>query len=466
MLDDVFCTINGFKVRPKADNGLWVLFLLPLSLIISSLRHPVVLTPTYKLSSLLSIGLILTSIVIVFHKREDQKLKIINKWNMLILLLTILFHIFLEKGLIFSIASGILSTVVYIRTYVFILKNFKNCFTLGEAGIVSQSLIILLYCTSINILNSIHTIYGSHMQISTLIIQIRLLGIGIIASVAYFFHLRRTSSFYLLTCFVIIFVIILPLQILLNRNPLLWILNLVLTDLSTLKLVIYWSFCSGTAVLAVSNQIVYAKKASTGMRKIFHLLAVAVYIPGLLYRCSFLYLASGVMLGIFFLLEILRILNIPPLGRHLQDGFVVFSDEKDIGTLALTPIYLLVGCSLPIWIHPSPCDVTDSAMFNLLPLLSGLLSIGVGDTAASIIGSNYGKHFWPGSKKTVEGTVACILAQIGLVRLLMYFDALEYLSFGQNIRLYLAILVGSIVEARTTQIDNLVLPLLMYIILI
>lgn len=94
----------------------------------------------------------------------------------------------------------------------------------------------------------------------------------------------------------------------------------------------------------------------------------------------------------------MRTLQLPPLGQHLQDGFVVFSDEKDIGNVALTPIYLLISCSLPLWLHPSPCDITDSAIFEIPPLLSGLLAIGVGDTAASVIGSHYGKAFWPGKK--------------------------------------------------------------------
>lgn len=56
----------------------------------------------------------------------------------------------------------------------------------------------------------------------------------------------------------------------------------------------------------------------------------------------------------------------------------------------------MAGCSLPLWIHPSTCDVTDSGQFNLIPLMSGLLSIGLGDTAASVAGSKIGKYRWSG----------------------------------------------------------------------
>lgn len=116
----------------------------------------------------------------------------------------------------------------------------------------------------------------------------------------------------------------------------------------------------------------------------------------------------------------LRVLNIPPLGQHLQNGFLIFSDEKDAGLLALTPIYLLVGFSLPLWLHPAPCDITNSAGFNLLPLLSGILTIGVGDTAAATFGTLYGKHKWPNTRKSFEGTAACILSQAVFVVLFLY----------------------------------------------
>lgn len=86
------------------------------------------------------------------------------------------------------------------------------------------------------------------------------------------------------------------------------------------------------------------------------------------------------------------------MGSLLQDSFVVLSDDKDAGNIALTPLYLFVGCSLPLWIHPDACDVTDSAGFNLLPLISGILSVGVGDTFASTVGSKFGRFYWSSMK--------------------------------------------------------------------
>ncbi|KAJ8965414.1 hypothetical protein NQ314_004167 [Rhamnusium bicolor] len=366
-----FLIINDFKTRPNAADGVWVLYLLPLSLIISTIKHPIIATPTYKLASLLSTGLLLTSAVIAVQKSKNQRLKIINTWTILVLLLTsVLFHVCFHKDWLFCVLSGVASTLIYFKIYIFVLSKFEECFTLGEAGLISQGVVIVIYIATINVMNSSQGSYKSNVQISTLIIQVGLLGIGTIAVMAYNFKIKSAKAFYITTFAVITLVILLPLHMLLNRSPVLWILNLIFSDLTL----------------------------------------------------------------------ILRILYIPPLGPQLQDGFAVFSDEKDRGILALTPIYLLAGCSLPLWIHPSPCDVTDSAMFNLSPLLSGLLSVGLGDTAASIVGSNYGKHFWP--------------------------DYLENVTFEQYRKLYFSVFVGSLVEARTTQVDNLVLPLIMYIMLI
>jgi dolichol kinase len=88
-----------------------------------------------------------------------------------------------------------------------------------------------------------------------------------------------------------------------------------------------------------------------------------------------------------------RILKLGPLGQYLQEGFVVFADEKDSGGISLTPIYLLIGCSLPLWIHPARGALRAAVT---LPVLSGLVSVGCGDTAASIFGSLFGKTKWPG----------------------------------------------------------------------
>jgi len=95
-------------------------------------------------------------------------------------------------------------------------------------------------------------------------------------------------------------------------------------------------------------------------------------------------------------LQLLRVIHMPALGDVLQAGFTVFADDKDVGSLAFTPIYLLAACSLPLWLYPSICLEEVYTGQHLLPLLSGLLSIGIGDTAASVFGTWIGKTKWRG----------------------------------------------------------------------
>ena len=69
-------------------------------------------------------------------------------------------------------------------------------------------------------------------------------------------------------------------------------------------IVAYWSGCLFLASVAIIFQVLRSSHASTSTRKIFHILAVMVYIPGLIWDPTFLYLASGVVLALFLMIEV------------------------------------------------------------------------------------------------------------------------------------------------------------------
>lgn len=155
-------------------------------------------------------------------------------------------------------------------------------------------------------------------------------------------------------------------------------------------------------VAAVNWQMNRIESSNTRTRKIFHVLIVLVFVPGLIYQCSFLFVASGIALALLIVLETMRVIRLPPIHDVLESSVKCFIDEKDAGLVALTPIYLLVGCSTPLWVHPCPCDLTDSAGFELLPLMAGVISVGIGDTAASIVGSQFGRIKWWSKSKLIQ----------------------------------------------------------------
>lgn len=166
-------------------------------------------------------------------------------------------------------------------------------------------------------------------------------------------------------------------------------------DLRNIFLLLFYAGLVVATICVVSWKSTSDEKASTRTRKWFHALTVLVFIPGILFQCSFLYLATGVAFAVMTIFEIIRVADIPPFGNYLKQAFTSFCDEKDSGLIAVTPFYLLIGCSLPLWISPCPCLVSDTASKkDLLQLLAGVLTVGIGDTAASVVGSKLGRCKW------------------------------------------------------------------------
>jgi len=67
---------------------------------------------------------------------------------------------------------------------------------------------------------------------------------------------------------------------------------------------VYWTVCFLLGVSVIIYQISSKSRATSSTRKNFHILAIFVYIPGMIYDPSLLYLASGVMFILFVALEV------------------------------------------------------------------------------------------------------------------------------------------------------------------
>nr|XP_006817759.1 PREDICTED: dolichol kinase-like [Saccoglossus kowalevskii] len=169
---------------------------------------------------------------------------------------------------------------------------------------------------------------------------------------------------------------------------------------------------------------------------------------------------NPILFALYFIFDnqirYIRVFGIKPFGEALHDAFSVFIDDRDVGIPILTHIYLLLGFSLPVWLYPLQHDQGCTLL-----MYSGVLSLGIGDTAAALFGSMYGHYKWPGSKKTKEGTAAAIVLQI-LFCCLLSLCGVKIPSWASVI---FAVVCTSLLESFTSQIDNIILPLFMYCVL-
>ncbi|KAH9660597.1 Dolichol kinase EVAN [Citrus sinensis] len=154
---------------------------------------------------------------------------------------------------------------------------------------------------------------------------------------------------------------------------------------------------------------------------------------------KFLHLAFGAALAVFLVLEIMRVWRIWPLGQLIHQFMTAFTDHRDSDLLIVSHFSLLLGCALPIWM---------SSGFNDRPLapFAGILSLGIGDTMASIVGYKYGVLRWSKTgKKTIEGTAAGITSVLAACSILLPLLASTGYIFTEHwFSLILAVTVSSL----------------------
>ncbi|RAH51470.1 putative phosphatidate cytidylyltransferase [Aspergillus brunneoviolaceus CBS 621.78] len=154
-------------------------------------------------------------------------------------------------------------------------------------------------------------------------------------------------------------------------------------------------------------------------RKVFHGMMVSMFLPTIYIDPLFCALALSLALAIFLLLDLFRASQLPPISRPLTYFLAPYVDGRDHrGPVIVSHIFLLIGCSIPLWL--SLADVPRAGeypwvgwdvMSRDVSMVSGIICVGMGDAAASLIGRRFGrrKWFWGGGK-SLEGSVAFAVA--------------------------------------------------------
>ncbi|KAJ1522072.1 hypothetical protein ONE63_002384 [Megalurothrips usitatus] len=458
----------GYDLRPRAGAGLWLVPLVPTALLLATvkqiLRGGEKLSHAYFATTIVSCGLLMTTILYILRFMPRGH-RIENYYLGLPAIATLVVLLFTQNGFILSLFGGLLSSYGVLSGLPTLLTLAPSCFSIGEAVIVVHGLVILLYSSAVNFshlaFSHISLLGGMEMtyDVATVIVQVGMLCVFATLLALYVSPILRIPPLFYMVWGGAAVTTVVVLHGLLGGSPLLWIMMMVTRDHVTLHLFLWWALFCLVGVLFVIWQVNRNQKATTSQRKIFHILAVFVFASGIVWAPDILYLGSAVCFAIFLVVEAVRLYSVPPLSFILSHGFILYGDEKDT-LFSLTPLYLLAGLAAPLWL--TPLNTIPIPPSQLLPYLSGVLTIGIGDTAASYVGSKYGRRKWKGSNRTIEGTIACFLSQAVFVLLGAVFGLLtgDVLSF---MKAFGAIAITSLIEAKTSQVDNVVLPLIFYI---
>ena len=214
-------------------------------------------------------------------------------------------------------------------------------------------------------------------------------------------------------------------------------------------------------------------------RKVFHGIMVAMLLPTVFLDPCFIALALVLILAIFLLLDLFRASQLPPVSKPLTMFLAPYVDGRDHrGPVIVSHIFLLIGCAIPLWLSMAaalrngkdPWAGWETPVRDI-SMVSGVICVGMGDAAASLIGRRYGKHKWLWSGgKSLEGSIAFAIAvSIGLMASYLWMILGGWAEHGAKswlvvlCKVVTAASVASLTEAVLTACnDNVVVPVVLW----
>jgi len=234
-------------------------------------------------------------------------------------------------------------------------------------------------------------------------------------------------------------------------------------------------------------------------RKIFHFTMVVLLLPTLPLDPCFFALALSLTLALFLLLDFIRAAQLRPLSKPLARFLTPYVDGRDLrGPVVVSHIFLLIGCAIPLWLSLGGVERGGDGAWNGwqskhedgngkygtgdVSMLAGVVCVGMGDAAASLVGRRFGRRKWMwGGGKSLEGSAAFTVAVVvGLVlgklwigQVEMWRSGFDRITRGQTrmivclgwgVRATLAAMGASFMETVLTGCnDNVVVPVVLWL---
>ncbi|QDS67593.1 hypothetical protein FKW77_003753 [Venturia effusa] len=154
-------------------------------------------------------------------------------------------------------------------------------------------------------------------------------------------------------------------------------------------------------------------------RKVFHGMMVAMLLPTTFIDPAFISLALIIILTVFLILDLLRASQLPPLSKPLAHFLTPYVDGRDLrGPVVVSHMFLLIGCAIPLWLSLAGSVFSGTSPWKDwevdtrdVSFIAGIVCVGMGDAAASLVGRRYGRHKWPwAGGKSFEGSIAFAVA--------------------------------------------------------